>query len=116
MSFQVSTKPVPILNVNKNNRKDSNEYSSTTLIEKYYKANNLDYQRRNDINIFLEKEKQYKSILNSVNQNINTVTEKEKKRVEIEKEKTLSSYDELLSLKSKIITDNIYKHVSIETL
>lgn len=107
MSFQVSTKPVPILNVNKNNRKDSNEYSSDTLLEKYYKANDLDYQRRNDITRFLDNEKEYKTLLNSVDLD---------KRVVIEKQKTLEAHKALMAAKNEIISNNVYKKVTYETL
>jgi hypothetical protein len=107
MSFQVSTKPVPILNVNKNNRKESNEYSSNTLLEKYYKANDLDYQRRNDISRFLDTEKEYKTLLNSVDLD---------KRVVIEKDTELKEYKKLMSAKSEVISNNVYKKVTYETL
>ena len=107
MSFQVSTKPVPILNVNKNDRKDSNEDSSETLLEKYYKANDLDYQRRNDITLFLDTEKEYKTLLNSVGLDTNIVTERYRE---------LAEYKELMSAKSELISNNIYKKVTYETL
>jgi hypothetical protein len=107
MSFQVSTKPVPILNVNKNDRKDSNEYSSDTLIEKYYKANDLDYQRRNDITRFLDYEKEYKTLLNSVDLD---------KRVIVEKQKTLEAHKKLMAAKNEVISNNVYKKVTYETL
>ena len=107
MSFQVSTKPVPILNLNKNDKKESNEYSSNTLLEKYYKANNLDYERRNDIDIMLWTQKEYKTLLNSVNLD---------KSVVIKKQNLLESYEKLQTLKRKQISDNIYKKVTYETL
>lgn len=107
MSFQVSTKPVPILNVNKNNRDEPNEYSSNILIEKYYKANNLDYKRRNDIDVMLWTQKEYKTLLNSVNLD---------KSVVIKKQNLLESYEKLQTLKRKQISDNIYKKVTYETL
>mgnify|MGYP001576850223 CR=1 FL=1 len=93
--------------VNKNNRKDSNEYSSTTLLEKYYKANDLDYQRRNDITRFLDQEKEYKTLLNSVDLD---------KRVIVEKQKTLEAHKELMAAKNQLISNNIYKKVTYETL
>lgn len=107
MSFQVSTKPVPILDVNKNDRPKSNEYSSTTLLEKYYKANGLDYQRRNDVTIYTHKDDIYKTILNITNLN---------KKVLVDKKDTLEAYNKLMLTKSKLISTNIYKKVSYETL
>jgi hypothetical protein len=107
MSFQVSTKPVPILNVNKNDRPKSNEYSSLTLLEKYYKANGLDYQRRNDVTIYTHKDEIYKTILNITNLN---------KKVLVDKKETLDSYNKLMLAKSELISTNIYKKVSYETL
>jgi len=107
MSFQVSTKPVPILDLNKSNKPKSNEYSSTTLLEKYYKANGLDYNRRNDITIYTHDENAYKTILNSLDLD---------KSVVIEKQELLDSYKELNNSKSKIISDNIYNKVTYETL
>lgn len=107
MSFQISTKPVPILSVNKNNNPDSNEFTASNLIEKYYAANNLNYQRANDITIIQETEEEYKTLLNSVNLD---------KRVLIEKQEILDEYKRLQTLKSQIITDNIYEKISYDTL
>jgi hypothetical protein len=107
MSFQVSTKPVPILNVNKNDRPKSNEYSSTTLLEKYYKANGLDYKRRNDTTIYQQNDEIYKTILNITNLD---------KKVLVDKKETLESYNELMKTKSELISTNIYKKVTYETL
>jgi hypothetical protein len=65
MSFQIQTKPVPILSLVDESKEGSNEFKSSTLLEKYYKAYNLDYKRRNDIVVFEDQEKEYKTLLNS---------------------------------------------------
>ncbi|MDD5770275.1 MAG: hypothetical protein PHE25_04845 [Candidatus Gracilibacteria bacterium] len=54
LGFQVSHKPVPIINVNKNSTEDksSDEFKSKNLLVKYYKNLGLEYERANDLQIF----------------------------------------------------------------
>lgn len=58
LSVQVSTKPIPILNIESTSKKDETDYSSENMMKEYYKLNWLDYNRRNDL-----------ILLNSVEQN-----------------------------------------------
>lgn len=65
MWFQISTKPIPILNIEKVWAKDKSEFSSKNMLEKYYKANWLNYKRRNDLVLLKKMEQEKQSILNS---------------------------------------------------
>lgn len=60
LSFQISTKPIPILNIEDNSKKDETEFAAKNMLEEYYKANWLDYKRRNDLNALknIEPDKQ----------------------------------------------------------
>lgn len=75
MSFQIQTKPVPILSLEdweKDPSKDKN--SSNSLLEKYYKAYWLDYKRRNDITIFNSDSQELSSIIQSTDSQITDAT------------------------------------------
>jgi len=39
MGFQISTKPIPILNIEDKSKKDETEYSAKNMLEAYYEAN-----------------------------------------------------------------------------
>lgn len=69
MWFQIQTKPVPILKVNKSQDENSpkDKHSTQALLEKYYKAYWLDYQRRNDLDIFTKKQQELSSLIQSSN-------------------------------------------------
>lgn len=58
--IQISTKPVPILDIQKSWQKDESEFSTSNMLEQYYKSNWLDYKRRNDLSLLnnLEFDKQ----------------------------------------------------------
>jgi len=117
MSFQVSTKPVPILNlVDKlekswdspsESSKDYSDFSSQTLLEKYYKAYNLDFQRKNDITIFTQQQEEYKTLLNSASLWIDQVSKKQRE---------LNEYLNKNTLLVNQISNSVYKKVSIDTL
>lgn len=65
MAMQVSTKPIPILKIEDENKKDESEFASKNLLEKYYELNWLDYKRRNDLVLLNAKEQEKQSIINS---------------------------------------------------
>lgn len=71
--FQITTKPVPILNLNSNSS-DSDlpwwDFTSTNLIQRYYKNLWLEYKRSNDLEIFKKSDYEKLNVLNSWNSNI----------------------------------------------
>lgn len=107
MSFQIQTKPVPILSLEDESKEGSNEFKSTTLLEKYYKAYNLDYKRRNDIVVFEDQEKEYKTLLNSWELRINAASKKDEE---------LQVFLNKQAKQADLISQNIYKKWSYETL
>ncbi len=71
MSFQIQTKPVPILSLQKGEKNpQEDKYSSNTLLEKYYKAYWLDYKRRNDLDNFTKNKEELASIIQSTDSQI----------------------------------------------
>lgn len=63
---QVSYKPVPLYNIDKNEKNaDDDEFKYKNLLTRYYRNFWLDYQRANDIKIFEQKESELKSLLDS---------------------------------------------------
>jgi hypothetical protein len=65
MAIEVSTKPIPILRLEKQWAEDETELSSKNLLEKYYETHGLDYKRRNDVVLLNAKEQEKQSIINS---------------------------------------------------
>ena len=65
MWFQVSTKPIPILNLEEQEKKDETEFAAKNIIEAYYEANGLDIKRRNDLTLLRSAAQDKQSILNS---------------------------------------------------
>lgn len=63
MAMQVSTKPIPILRLEKQWKEDESEFASKNLLEKYYDLNWLNYKRRNDLVLLTKKEQEKQSIL-----------------------------------------------------
>ena len=72
MSFQIQTKPVPILSLEKSqeDKKNEDKYSSNALLEKYYKAYGLDYTRRNDLHNFTKYKQEIASVIQSTDSQI----------------------------------------------
>ncbi len=69
VGIEVSYKPVPIINV-KSESKDSkntgsDEFKHKNLLTRYYKNLWLDYERPNDLDIFIQKEAELKSVLDA---------------------------------------------------
>ena len=58
--FQISTKPIPILEIEDKSKKDETEYSAKNMFEAYYKSQWLDYKRRNDIILLQKRNKKNK--------------------------------------------------------
>lgn len=71
--FQISKKPIPILNIEEESYEDNTEYSSKNLLEKYYKENWLNYQRRNSIVLLENIEQDKQNINNSIWLSVNKV-------------------------------------------
>ncbi|QFR39063.1 hypothetical protein A9Q91_02405 [Candidatus Gracilibacteria bacterium 28_42_T64] len=91
ISFQIQTKPVPILDIKKETEdKDKSEFSKDKMLETYYNSLSLDYKRRNDLSIFSKSESELKTLLDSAELNITDVAIKHEqfnKRVNERKEK-----------------------------
>lgn len=64
--IQISTKPIPILNIEKEWKEDETEYASKNLLERYYKENWLDYKRRNSLVLFQSIEQDKQNVNNSI--------------------------------------------------
>lgn len=63
---QVSYKPVPLYNVDKNEKDaDNDEFKYKNLLTRYYRNLWFDYERSNDMRIFMQKEAEIKSVLDS---------------------------------------------------
>ncbi len=65
LSFQISTKPIPILNIEKKWTKDNSEFSAKNMLEEYYKVNGLNYNRRNDLDALVALEANKQNINNA---------------------------------------------------
>jgi hypothetical protein len=69
MGVQIQKKSPPILNLDKGENsianKDISEYSSEAMLEEYYKNIGLDYKKANNIQQYLWRERELKSITNS---------------------------------------------------
>lgn len=65
LGIQVSTKPVPILQLDKKNKKDNSELAAHNMMFEYYKSIWLDYDRRNDLSIYNARDFEQKSLLNA---------------------------------------------------
>lgn len=76
INVQVSSRPVPILKLNKNDKKKQDELSGKWLLEAYYKTKGLEYERRNDLKSLNSDEKMKKSIIDSVGLNNIELVEK----------------------------------------
>lgn len=65
---QVTTKPVPFLNLDKNGSnegRDETQYASKNLLSDYYANLGLDYQRANDLRLYELKDEELKTLLMS---------------------------------------------------
>ena len=103
MAIEVTTKPIPLLKLEKEWTEDQTEFASKNLLEKYYDSYWLDYKRRNDIVLLNSKEQGKLSIINS--QELSTENANEKK----------AEYNEYIKSKEhniKIIEKSIEKRVS----
>lgn len=75
---QVTTKPVPFLNLDKNNTRewrDETEYASKNLLTRYYTNLGLNYERANDLSQFTQEESTLKSILDNTELQITNTTQ-----------------------------------------
>jgi hypothetical protein len=76
--FQISTKPVPLLNIEKQSKRDETEYASKNMLERYYKANWLNYKRRNSLVLLKQIEQNKHNILNASKSSIQNATSKDR--------------------------------------
>jgi hypothetical protein len=107
MSFQIQTKPVPILTLTEEWKEWSNQYKANTLLEKYYKVYNLDYKRRNDIVVFQDELNEYKTLLNSAELTLDSASQKDR---------ALQEYLNNQTNKASLIADNILKKWSYDIM
>jgi len=63
--FQISTKPVPILDLAAEDKKDEWEFALKNMLESFYKSKWLDYKRRNDLTMLNNLEQDKQSVLNA---------------------------------------------------
>jgi hypothetical protein len=78
MWFVITSKPIPILEIKQegDDKKDKWKFTKNNLLEEYYKNLWLEYERKNDINIFKAKEKELKTIIDSATLSNKNVVEK----------------------------------------
>ncbi len=101
MSFQIQTKPVPILSLKKDEKKkETDKYSSNALLEKYYKAYWLDYKRRNDLDNFTKNKEELASIIQSTD---SSITEAQQRINSLET--TLAEKDDEVAIMKKDISE-----------
>lgn len=98
MWVQVSYKPVPILNLDKNNEnweedEDNSDFSWKNLLYRYYENLWLDYERANDLEIFQNEENEFKSIMN---------------KSEMEANEAAKNYEELKAYQKVAAVQNAY--------
>ncbi len=95
LGFQVTTKPIPILNLEKEDKdEDNNTLDSNDMLEKYYKSYWLNYERRNDLSLLRNLEQNKQITLTSEQLLIQDAIERQKELRQnfINKEKHNSSY------------------------
>lgn len=91
IGVQVQKKSPPILNLDKNqensniNNKNISEYSAEAMLEEYYKNKGLDYKKANNIQQYLWRERELKSITNSAELSYPLVIDKVSQRENAEK-------------------------------
>lgn len=104
--LQVSYKPVPIINVEKDNKdKDSDEFKFKNLLTRYYKNLWLDYERANDLDIFNQNDSRIKNILEW--------TEMSQTEV-VKKENSFYEYLELMKKENEYVSDTIISKKILE--
>lgn len=78
--FMLTTKPIPILSELNNNKEDDDDdkkkwkFSKKDMLEDYYRAFNLEYERQNDLDRYNNKDPRIKSILDASNRAIDNVS------------------------------------------
>jgi hypothetical protein len=112
LGFQVSTKPVPILNIEDKSKRDETEFAAKNMLEEYYEANWLDYKRRNDLVLLKNTEQEKQIILNSENLTIKNALEKQKEYFEVKY--NITEFNKYSKEKKKVnlINKSIEKKVS----
>lgn len=77
MWIQISSKPVPILNLNSKNSDENSDFSSKNLLDRYYSNLWLEYKRANDLSIFKQNDYELKNVLANQEQKISDISKKE---------------------------------------
>ncbi len=91
LGFQVSKKPIPILNLDKKEKKDETELAAKSMLKRYYEANWLDYTRRNDLVLLAKLEQEKQSVQNSAELTPKTALQKQQEYEDYLKNKQESS-------------------------
>lgn len=85
--FIITKKPVPILDLVKEEKEDNTEFSKENLLEEYYKNFWLEYKRRNDINNFNWRYDELKIVLDLAELSNSNITQKTSELNEVNKQK-----------------------------
>ncbi|USN58542.1 MAG: hypothetical protein H6767_10050 [Candidatus Peribacteria bacterium] len=122
MSFDISKKPVPILNVEKTTPEHSQKddmLSSDSMLREYYKSMSLDYERRNSMIRYTSSEEELKTITESAGLTPTTIEEKlntlkkiqaiEAKRIEL----LSKTIDAKTQAKELAVFDNDLMHLQL---
>ena len=108
----IQTKPVPILKLDSNNwskKEDNSEFAWKNLLETYYKNLGLEYDRKNDIKIYLNKEAELKTVIDSADMYVTDFNTK-KAQYNNHLSKIRAKYDLIdKAVDKKILTEDIDK-------
>jgi len=102
LSFQISTKPIPILQLESKSKKDETQFSTKNMLESYYKANWLDYKRRNDLDLLTKLENEKQAVNNSDELSVKNLFIKQQENNEIVKERQKKSATIMKSVENKV--------------
>ncbi len=106
VGIQVTTKPVPFLNVNKDDSKkwrDETEFAAKNLLTKYYSNIGLDYNRANDISLFTSEENTLKTLLSSTELPVSHTTQSQEE---------LQNYQRNLARQNDFLSHSIDKKIA----
>ena len=103
----ITSKPIPILEIEPEDKKEKWKFISTNLLREYYKNIWLEYERKNDIMIFKAKEKELKTIIDSV-----TISNHEI----VEKLEDLKKHKNWKNWKNEFVSKTVLKKVSNDEL
>ena len=102
LSFQISTKPIPILQIESKSKKDETEFSAKNMLESHYKANWLNYKRRNDLDLLIKLENEKQTINNSDGLSVENSFIKQQENNEIVKKRQKKSAALMKAVENKV--------------